>query len=180
MKNWQEYFINLANCHQSQPTYFPQPTFPRQRGLRVYQQWASLSTSVHSSVLSTIFAFTPALSVGHDFGVTLGEFRTSCPLGKVGREWNSKCYHSLQEACWRKFTPVTHPKINHESATKGLSVEEQLQKWLDTDAGLNRKLQDSLLNKKSILAKPQDHSPKNVKTIVLPHGNPSTAGICQL
>lgn len=54
---------------------------------------------VHSSTLSSIFDFTPALSVGHDFGVTLGEFGMSCPLGKVGREWKNKRYHSLQEAC---------------------------------------------------------------------------------
>ena len=27
MKNWQENIINLVDYHQSQPTYFPQPTF---------------------------------------------------------------------------------------------------------------------------------------------------------
>lgn len=59
----------------------------------------SPSVCVHSSILSAIFDFTPALSVGRDFGVTLGEFRMSYPLGRVGREWKNEHYHSLQEAC---------------------------------------------------------------------------------
>ena len=46
----------------------------------------------------------------------------------------------------------------------------------DTDAVLTfRKLQDSLL-KRNILAKPQAHFCKNVKAIVLPYSNLSTAG----